>query len=223
MGERLKSLQNGSLAVPGGRDIAPLINDLLALPFAVKVATQDYHPANHISFTTQHAPLAGESLHQMKAPNPSDPSQTVPLALWPVHCVESTPGADLIPELNASKIEAIVRKGRDSATEMYSGFADNCGRRVADEAAVADWDLGDYLRKKGITDVFVCGLTGDCCVKCTALDAVKQGFGAFVISDAVRCLTEADWIGAKKEFEVGGVGVLESREVGAKIKAITKT
>ena len=152
-----------------------------------------------------------------------NPFASVSLTLWPVHCVESTPGADLIPELDASKIDAILRKGRDPAMEMYSGFADSCGRRVADGAAVADWDLGDYLKEKGVTDVFVCGLTGDCCVKCTALDAVKQGFGAVVISDAVRCLTEDDWISAKKELGAGGVGILEGKEVAAKVNTGTKT
>ena len=107
--------------------------------------------------------------------------------------------------------------------EMYSGFADSCGRRVADGAAVADWDLADYLKKNGVTDVFVCGLTGDCCVKCTALDAVRQGFRAVVISDAVRCLTEDDWISARKELEAAEVGILESKEVAAKVDTGAKT
>ena len=116
-----------------------------------------------------------------------------------------------------------MRKGLDRATEMYSGFSDTFGRRVADGAAVADCDLGNYLKELDVTDVFVCGLTGDCCVKSTALDAAKLGFKTVVVSDAVRSIDEekpdSGWVTAKKDFKAAGVELLKAEEIAARVKA----
>ena len=134
---------------------------------------------------------------------------------------------ELIPELDVSKLELIVRKGRDAKTEMFSGFMDSFERRVADGFGVANMDLGNYLSERRVTDVFVCGLTGDCCVKSTALDAAKLGFNAFVIEDAAKSLGEGTaqwgWIQAKRELEEKKVKIVQAHEVkkmmGAQVKA----
>lgn len=112
--------QSGSLAVAGARDLAPLINSLSALPFSVVVATQDWHPEDHVSFASNHPnkkPLT--DYVTLKNPNPDagGPAEK-PQRLWPVHCVQSSPGAELIKELDFTSIDLIVKKGMDSSMEM---------------------------------------------------------------------------------------------------------
>lgn len=137
--------------------------------------------------------------------------------------MQSTEGADLIPELDAAKLEVIVRKGQDPRTEMFSGFADSFGRRLSTGAPVASVDLKDYLSEGEVTDVFVCGLTGDCCVKSTALDAIKMGFKTFVIEDATKTPPEGPWgwEATKDELEEAGVIIISAKDVPARIEGST--
>jgi nicotinamidase/pyrazinamidase len=158
----------GALAVPGGDEIIPLVNRLLPR-FDRVVATQDWHPREHGSFAAN---------HPGKKPGDVITLAGLPQILWPVHCVESTPGAELHPRLDRSRIEAIFRKGTDPQIDSYSGFFDN-GRRHAT-------GLGDYLRRQGVSEVYLCGLATDYCVKCTALDAVSLGLKTHLIPEACR-------------------------------------
>ena len=190
-----------------------VINDLLELPFAVKAGTQDYHPPNHISFATQHAPPDNEPFSWTRSSHPSNPAHTAPLLLCPEHCIRGTPGSEIIPEINTSNLDVIVRKGQDHRTEMFSGFMDSFGRRVLDGHDVADLDLGNYLTEREVTDVFVCGLTGDCCVKSTALDAAKLGFNSFVIEDAAKSFGEDQAAAAKRELLGNKVRVVQANDV----------
>ena len=138
----------GALGVPEGDAIAPRLNMLAhSGQFDLVVATRDWHPPDHGSFADRGGP-------------------------WPVHCVRDTPGAQLRPALDAQSIDVIVDKGRDPATEGYSGFEDT--------------DLEELLRSHGIQEVTVVGLATDYCVKNTALDAVRAGFRVLVDSEAVR-------------------------------------
>jgi nicotinamidase/pyrazinamidase len=138
----------GALAVSGGDEIADRINALAASGrFDLVVATRDWHPADHGSFADQGGP-------------------------WPVHCVADTPGAQLHPALDADRVDVILDKGRDPATEGYSGFQGT--------------GLAELLREREIDHVTVVGLATDYCVKNTALDALQQGFSVTVDSTAVR-------------------------------------
>jgi len=138
----------GELAVEDGASIAGKINALAASgDYDLVVATRDWHPADHSSFKVNGGP-------------------------WPVHCVAGTIGAQLHPDLDQTRIDVIVDKGQDVATDGYSGFAGT--------------DLQEILRERGITQVTVVGLATDYCVKNTALDALRAGFAVTVDTNAVR-------------------------------------
>jgi nicotinamidase/pyrazinamidase len=158
----------GALAVPEGDRIIPVVNDLLG-KFDLAVATQDWHPADHGSFAANHP-----------GKTPGDIIKLAGLSqfLWPVHCVQGTPGAELHPSLNVSAIERVFRKGDDPQIDSYSGFFDN-GRRKGT-------GLAEYLQSRGVDSIYLCGLATDFCVKFTALDAVQLGFKTYLIADASR-------------------------------------
>lgn len=189
----------------------PLINSLLASPrFALKVATQDYHPHDHISFASNHPPPNNkpfESFIDMKNLVGNKPEESMKQRLWPVHCVQGTPGADIIPEISQSKIDIIVQKGMDPRVEMYSAFSDSFGNLTAGAGGVSH-DLASVLRQQNITHVYVVGVAGDYCVKFTALDAAKAGFPSYVIEEAQRCVDPGSWDDVKAAFEEAQVRVV---------------
>jgi nicotinamidase/pyrazinamidase len=179
----------GALAVPEGDQIVPLVNDLQK-KFDLVVATQDWHPADHGSFAANHP---GRK-----------PGEAIELAglrqiLWPVHCVQGTPGAELHPGLERSAIERVFRKGENPFVDSYSGFFDNGHRHAT--------GLGEYLKDRGVASVHLCGLATDYCVKCTALDAVQLGFETFLIEEACRSvnLNPGDVVRAIEEMLANGV------------------
>jgi nicotinamidase-related amidase len=183
-----KREQNGALAVQNGRDVAQVINSLLKLPFKIKIATQDYHPGNHCSFASQHSGAEPfTSTHTIVNPeaSDSDTAEKQEITLWPDHCVQGTPGCEFIPELDISLIDHIVRKGEDPRVEAYSGFGPEFR-----QPAVAMTLMTDLLRERGIKQVVVCGLALDYCVKCTAIDAAKEGFETTVVEDATRAVDQ---------------------------------
>jgi nicotinamidase/pyrazinamidase len=148
----------------------PAINRL-ALRFDNVVLTQDWHPRRHVSFAPSH--------HQAR------PFDTIELAygrqvLWPEHCVQETPGAALHAGLSIPHAQLIVRKGYHRDIDSYSAFVE-ADRRTPT-------GLAGYLRERGITKVFVCGLATDYCVAWTALDARAAGFEATLIEGACRAI-----------------------------------
>jgi nicotinamidase/pyrazinamidase len=151
-------LPGGALAVPGGDEIVSLANDLME-EFEIVVATQDWHPPDHGSFAANHS---GKDVFE------SIDLDGLPQTLWPVHCVNDSPGAEFAPGLDVSRITRVFQKGTRPEVDSYSGFHDN-GRRQS--TGMADW-----LREQGVTHLTVCGLATDYCVKFTALDAVCEGF-----------------------------------------------
>lgn len=158
----------GSLAVKDGAAVVPVINEL-AKAFANVVLTQDWHTPDHVSFASQHA---GKK-----------PFETVSLpygeqVLWPDHCVQGTPGANLVAGLSVPQARLVLRKGFHQGVDSYSAFLE------ADRKTQTG--LSGYLRGAGIKRVFVCGLATDYCVAWTALDARKLGFQAAVVEDASR-------------------------------------
>ena len=171
------------------------------------MASKDYHPPDHISFDTSHSPPNNKAFDSWVTMfNPANPSETKQTQLWPVHCVQGTPSAEIIPEVDLSKIDIIVEKGRDPRVEMYSAFSDAFGNK----SDAANLDLAQFLKARGITHVYVVGLTGDCCVKCTALDAKKEGFEVYVVEDGTKSVDDGSkgWEAAKAELKSAGVEVV---------------
>lgn len=148
----------GALAVPGGDEIIPIVNGLIP-QFELVVATQDWHPADHGSFAANHP---GKNVFEMTDLN------GLPQVLWPVHCVQNTEGAQFAPALNTRGITRVFPKGTDPQIDSYSGFFDN-GKR-------GDTGLAAWLKEQGVTELTLCGLATDYCVKFTALDALDCGF-----------------------------------------------
>jgi nicotinamidase/pyrazinamidase len=190
-------LHDGALAVTNGDKIIPIVNKLQA-QFELIVMTQDFHPANHGSFAENHPGLRPYDVVQLSG---------LPQVLWPVHCVQGTPGSEFAMALDIRNVDRIFEKGTDPTIDSYSGFFDN-GRRKAT-------GLGDYLHEKGVTDVYVCGLATDFCVKYTALDALSLGFKTFLIEDASRGvnINEGDVKKAVAEMKEAGITVMQSREI----------
>lgn len=209
-GETLIIVQSGSLAVPEGRNIAPAINELLSLPFAIKVATQDWHPSDHVSFDTSH-PSSDIKPFESKVniQDPGDPTMSQEIPVWPVHCVQGTKGAEIIEEIDISKFDYIVQKGRDKRVEMFSGFATCFGTK----SDAATHDLGALLTEANIRDVFVTGLAGDFCVRCTAIDAKKEGFKVYVVDEGTRSIdpSEKGWGVVRRELADIGIDVVSIR------------
>jgi nicotinamidase/pyrazinamidase len=161
-------VQGGTLPVSGSEELAPIINGYQAM-FDLVVATQDWHPANHGSFAAN---------YRGRKPGEVIDLDGLPQVLWPVHCVQNTPGADFVRGLNQEKWAAIFQKGIDPEVDSYSGFFDNGRRRST--------GLGDFLRKQNVTAVYLAGLATDYCVKFTALDARALGFSTVLLDDACR-------------------------------------
>jgi len=206
---------NGSLAVSGGRDIVPLVNRLLASSrFALKVATQDWHPPDHISFAPNHpAPnnIPFESYIDMKNLVGNKPEQTMKQRLWPVHCVQQTNGAEIIEEIDLGQVDFHVKKGMDPRVEMYSAFTDSFGNMTSGAGGV-DLDLAHLLRSRNITHVYVVGLAGDYCVKDTALGSSKAGFTTYVVEEAQRCVDPKAWDDVKTTLSEGSVSVISVQD-----------
>ncbi|KAL1693213.1 Isochorismatase-like protein [Schizophyllum commune] len=223
-------IPNGALAVPGGRDIIPTINHLLARPaFVYRVATRDWHPRNHISFAENHSVVGEDGIERKKqaftdfvtithpedlAKDPSHSTQRAyTTRLWPTHCVQHTPGADLVANLDTTKVDLVLDKGTDPRVEMYSAFYD--------PLRVEDSGLAGALKEKGITHVYVVGLAYDYCVRASALDARAEGFDVILVRDATRAVDPSpDKLAAlEEELESKGVKVrgLEDEEVRGRL------
>ncbi|KAI0517158.1 isochorismatase [Xylaria bambusicola] len=185
---------NGSLAVPGGRDIVAPINKLLDLPFVLKVATKDWHPQDHISFAANHA---GKQpfVDFATVVNPDNAAESYSTRLWPVHCVQGSRGAALLPELETDKLDEVLEKGTDRRVEMYSPFYD--------PFRTSDSGLAGLLRAHAVTDVYVVGLAGDYCVKACAEDAAKEGFRTYLIEECTRAVDAGAWPLCRRTLEEG--------------------
>jgi len=198
----LVDLQNdfmpgGNLPVPGGREVIPIANNLQK-HFDLIVATKDWHPANHGSFASNHSNR-----------NPGDQIELVglPQILWPNHCVQNTSGAEFVEGLDTKRIHKVFHKGTDPKIDSYSTFFDNAHRKST--------GLDDYLKKKGIEEVYVLGVATDYCVKFSVLDACMLGFKTYVIADACRAvnLKPDDEKQALAEMENAGAKIVRSDEI----------
>lgn len=158
----------GALAVPGGDEIVPEINRLMD-EFQLVVLTQDWHPADHSSFASQ---------HEGKSPYEIVDMPYGGQVLWPDHCVQDSVGAAFHADLAVDKAHHVQRKGSDPAIDSYSAFFENDRE--------TETGLDDFLRDKGITSVTIVGLATDFCVQYTALDAARLGYKVTVLDHACR-------------------------------------
>jgi nicotinamidase/pyrazinamidase len=190
-------IPGGALAVSEGEAIIPVVNRLQP-KFPIVVATQDWHPANHGSFAVNHPRLQIYDTIELNG---------LPQTLWPVHCVQNSFGARLAPGLNQERIAHVFRKGVDAGIDSYSGFFDNGHLRST--------GLDEWLKARNVTDVYVCGLTTDYCVKFTTLDAVQLGFRVNLVEDACRGvnLKAGDVAKAVEEMRQAGVVSTSSAKI----------
>ncbi|MGF0538549.1 bifunctional nicotinamidase/pyrazinamidase [Agrobacterium sp. ES01] len=189
----------GNLAVPEGDKIVPIANRLMdAGGYDLIVASQDWHPANHGSFASQHAGKHPFEMGELAGQ---------PQMMWPDHCVQGSKDAEFHPDLETGKIDYIQQKGEDPAVDSYSAFRDN------DQTALTG--LADYLKSKDVTAVDICGLATDYCVKFSALDAVEMLPGTTVrfISDASRGIDPAGVEQAKEEMRAKGIAIVDSTDI----------
>jgi nicotinamidase/pyrazinamidase len=169
----LVDLQNdfvpgGALPVAEGDAVIPVANRVQQA-FDLIVASRDWHPRDHGSFAANHPGRKIGDVIDLHG---------LPQILWPVHCVQNTPGADFVPGLDISRIARVFLKGTDKEIDSYSAFFDNGHRKST--------GMGEYLRERGVRDVYVCGLATDYCVNFTALDARQLGFNVHLVEDASR-------------------------------------
>ncbi len=172
-------MPGGALACHQGDAIVPGIDALLrSRRFAHVVATQDWHPPQHVSFVGQHPGRAAFETVSLYGR---------PQTLWPAHCVQKTTGAALHPAIDWSSVDTVIRKGSDPRVDSYSGFRENHGP----DGTRPETGLADWLGERGVREVYLCGLARDVCVLWTAQDAVELGFRAHLLWDLTRPVTPA--------------------------------
>lgn len=183
-------LPGGSLAVKDGDTLIDRINQLQE-KFDIVVATQDWHPAKHESFASQHE---GKKPFDVIVLDDIEKSVQV---LWPDHCIQGTRGAELHKNLNQNKISAIIRKGMNPKIDSYSGFYDVNKKNPT--------GLHGYLKDHNVTSVYICGLAADVCVYHTAEDALRLGYSTYILEGSTKAIDEEKFEQLKEDFlERGG-------------------
>ncbi|WP_425039956.1 bifunctional nicotinamidase/pyrazinamidase [Primorskyibacter sp. S187A] len=178
----------GALAVAEGDAIVEGINHRMAAADVV-VLTQDWHPADHLSFASQ---------HEGKAPFDLTEMPYGPQVLWPDHCQQGSPGAAFHPKLRTDHADMIIRKGFRREIDSYSAFFENDRKTPT--------GLEGYLRTRGVNEVELVGLATDFCVAYSAQDAARLGFRAAVVQDLCRAIDLDGSLGAALE-EMAKAGV----------------
>ncbi|MDO5087773.1 MAG: bifunctional nicotinamidase/pyrazinamidase [Comamonadaceae bacterium] len=182
-------MPGGGLPVAGGDAIVPVINRI-APRFANVVLTQDWHPADHVSFAASHP--GRQPFERITLPYGEQ-------VLWPTHCVQGTHDAALHAGLHVPQAQLIIRKGYHREVDSYSAFMEADRRTTTGLAA--------WLHARGITDLYLCGLATDYCVAWSALDARAAGFAATVVEDACRAIDlDGSLARAWRDMAAAGVG-----------------
>ena len=190
-------MPGGALAVPEGDEVVEVANRL-SRRFEYVVASQDWHPAGHLSFASQHPgcrPGDVIDLHGLEQ------------VLWPDHCIQGSEGAAFHRLLDQGAVDGVIQKGTDIELDSYSAFFDNARRRAT--------GLERRLRDLGVTAVCLMGLATDYCLKYSATDAASLGFRTSVIREGCRGidLTPGDVDRAWKEMDAAGVRILSERDL----------
>jgi nicotinamidase/pyrazinamidase len=190
-------LPGGALAIDRGDEIIEPMGRLMRSgSFSLVAATQDWHPRGHVSFASAHPGRR--------------PFETIELygreqTLWPDHCVQNTPGAELDRRLPWDRAAAIVRKGANPEVDSYSGFRNNWNR----DGLRPSTGLAGYLKALGVSDVYLCGLARDFCVKWSAEDAATEGFHVHVFWDLTRPVDPSSDDRVRRDLEQLGIEILQ--------------
>lgn len=194
-------MPGGALPVAEGDVVVAPIRRLMERDlFDLYVATQDWHPAGHVSFASRHAgrkPFDVIQLHGHEQ------------VLWPDHCVQGTPGAALHEGIAWNMVSAIIRKGTDAEVDSYSGFRNNWDPRGERPPT----GLAGYLRERGVREIALCGLARDFCVKWSAEDAAADGFDTTFLWDLTRAVNPESDIRVRRELEAAGVTIVDSTQL----------
>lgn len=186
----------GALAVGDGDAVVPVVNALQDR-FSVRVLTQDWHPADHASFAANHEGAEPFSMTEM----PYGPQ-----VLWPVHCVQGSEGAAFHRDLKTDTADLVIRKGFRAAIDSYSAFYEN--------DKTTRTGLTGYLRDRGVSHVVLTGLATDFCVYYSAIDAVRDGFTATLVTDACRAIDmDGSLAAAMDDMRAKGVRITTSGEL----------
>ncbi|MFP1632582.1 bifunctional nicotinamidase/pyrazinamidase [Zhengella sp. ZM62] len=186
----------GALAVGDGDAVVPVVNALQDR-FGVRVLTQDWHPADHASFAAN---------HEGKEPFSMTTMPYGPQVLWPVHCVQGSEGAAFHSDLKTDTADLIIRKGFRAAIDSYSAFYEN--------DKTTRTGLSGYLRDRGVSHVVLTGLATDFCVYYSAIDAVRDGFSATLVTDACRAIDmDGSLAAAMDDMRAKGVRITNSGEL----------
>lgn len=222
---------SGALFVPGGDRIVTSCNALraslvetLGAPRVSVFLTQDWHPADHVSFAANnHGPPALFSI--------------VPLAdgheqiMWPVHCVAETAGAAFLPALHVGVDDVVIRKGCNREIDSYSGFGSPAEREASSSPSGSGstmvtgsgsttcaaprsrretTQLEALLRSRSITHVVLAGLALDFCVSFTALDARNLGLSVCLARYATAGIAHESIKRETEAMESAGVIVADN-------------
>jgi nicotinamidase/pyrazinamidase len=190
-------LKNGSLAVDGTDEAYIKAAEentkrLKEAGFPI-YATQDWHPADHVSFFTNHPGKKGFDVIRLHGRDQ---------VLWPRHCVQNTPGADIL--LDNKSFKAVVKKGMDPGYDSYSGFKDDGGKKT---------DLDQLLKKNGIRRLVVYGIATDYCVRATALDGLAAGYQVVLIKNLCRGVAPDTSQKAIEEMKAKGIVILDDLDL----------
>jgi nicotinamidase/pyrazinamidase len=189
--------EGGSLEVKKSSKIISVINDLID-KFREKgypvVATKDWHPANHGSFSS----VSGGEIGKVGTLN------GISQVWWPDHCVQGTHGAELHPALKS--VDHTVCKGADPEVDSYSGFSDAAGNPT---------DLESLLKKQKVDTLYIVGLATDYCVKFTVLDALSLEYKVFLVKDGCQGvnLNPEDSVLALEKMKKKGAVIISSSEL----------
>lgn len=189
--------KNGSLAVEGTDEayvkaVGEATQKLKASGYPI-YATQDWHPQNHASFFTHHPRKKAFDVIKLHGKDQ---------VLWPPHCVQNTPGAEILLEKKLFK--AIVKKGMDPQYDSYSGFQDDGGKKT---------EMDKILRTDGIKKVVLYGIATDYCVRATALDAAAAGYKVIVIKNLSRGVAPDTSQKAINEMKTKGIEIFEGLDL----------
>lgn len=190
-------IPGGALEVNKGDEVIEIANRAMKY-FNHVIATQDWHPADHASFASQHEGKSHGEFIELDG---------LDQILWPDHCVAGSKGAEFPAGLDVTGITKVIKKGLDRLVDSYSGFFDNAQKK--------DTGLNDYLKSMDIDDLYILGLATDYCVKFTALDARKLGFKTSLIIEGVRGveLNPGDCDAAVGEMKSAGVSVVSIKDL----------
>ncbi len=169
-------LPGGPLGVESGNRILPVVGNLIENgQWDLVIMTQDWHPADHVSFASNHP--GRNPFEVIDLPYGSQ-------MLWPKHCVAGTEGSQIACVIGTSGADLVLRKGHDKSVDSYSAFCAADGHSTT--------GLEAYLKAHEIEEIIVCGIATDFCVSYTALDGAKAGFKTSVVMDASAAIDTND-------------------------------